>query len=410
MTNQRGYNDWIVLKAKVLPPGLRFNALSRIEEWRPLARQTIVADAVPMTDEEADTVRALPHVIGVWPDTIAGIPEPPQMLRAQAEVKPSGLQVLQYHRVPELHSLGHLGKDVTVAVLDTGLDKAHADTTFEGRIAGMKNFTNDGNAYDLNGHGTWCAGAVGAPAHLNMGVAPRCRLLIGKVLGGVEGTGRTSWIMEGIEWARGNGADIISMSLGGPGGPDDPLSLMVDATWGHGVMVVAAAGNDGCTIGNEADTHHPGCALQAVTVGAVNHRDDTIAPFSSCGVSPDIAAAGVRVLNLGLNGSKEAWSSGTSMSTPHVAGAGALLFGAGYSMPLVRRGLYAGARNTALEPTREGFGILDALASYNYLEGLWYPELPRYSIRKYTEGKQWEKECVLTRYGVDIALSTPRGV
>lgn len=101
--------------------------------------------------------------------------------------------------------------------------------------------------------------------------------------------------------------------------------------------------------------------------------------------------------------------SGTSMATPHVAGAAALLIGAEFSVPLARRGLYAGARNTSLAATREGYGIMDALASYNYLKGLWLPELPRYSLTQYRDGQRWKEQCVITRYGTDIALSTPPG-
>ncbi len=406
MANQE-YQDYIIIKAKELPEGQRFNALSRIDEHRPLARQVIVADAVPMTEEEAARVRTLPHVIGVYADTVVSIPEPPEMLETEPE--PEGLGALRFHKVPEVHALGQRGRGVKVAVLDTGIDRTHAENTFGARLVGLRNFTTDANAYDeQSGHGTWCAGAVGAPAHLNMGVAPECDLMVGKVLSNA-GSGRSSWIISGIEWAVGNGAQVISMSLGGPGNPDDPMSLAVDAAWAKGVMVVAAAGNDGCTIGNEADTHHPGCARQAVAVGAVK-LDGSIASFSSCGVSLDIAAAGVGIVNLGLNGGINAVSSGTSMATPHVAGAAALLVGAGYSVPLARKALYAGARNTSLEATREGYGIMDALSSYSYLQKAWYPELPRYSISRYNEGKRWLERCVITRYGKDVALSTPRGV
>ncbi len=403
------YQDYIIVKAKELPPEQRYNALSRIEEHRPIARQTIVADAMPMTEEEAERVRQLPHVTGVYQDTIVSIPEPPEQLKAHGDITPEGLQALKFHNVPQLHELGHRGEGVRVAVLDTGIDRTHLETTFDGRVIGLKNFTGDPNAYDMNGHGTWCAGAVGAPAHLNMGVAPECSILVGKVLGGESGSGRTSWIISGMEWAAGNGALIISMSLGGPGNPDDPMCQAVDALWARGVLVVAAAGNDGCNVGNEADVHHPGCARQAVAVGAVNLEGD-IASFSSCGVALDLAAAGVRIINLALDGGTNSASTGTSMAAPHVAGAAALLVGAGYSVPLARRALYAGARNTSLAATREGFGVLDALGSLNYLKSLWQPELPRYSITKYTEGKRWLERCVITRYGKDVALSTPRGV
>ncbi len=406
MSNQ-DYQDYIIVKAKELPEGQRFNGLSRMEDHHPIAREVGVMDVAPMTEEEAEQVRALPHVLGVYPDTLVGIPEPPDLLHAAAE--PEGLQALQYHKVPEVHALGQRGQGVKVAVLDTGLDRTHAENTFGPRVVELKNFTQDADAYDRLGHGTWCAGAVGAPANLNMGVAPESLLLIGKVLGGDNGSGRSSWIIAGMEWAVSHGAQVISMSLGGPGNPDDPMSLAVDTAWAKGVMVVAEAGNDGCTLGTEADTHHPGCARQAVAVAAVK-LDDTIARFSSCGLAVDIAAAGVGIRNLGLNGGTDTYSSGTSMATPHVAGAAAVLIGSGFSVPLVRKGLYLGARNTSLDPTREGYGIMDVLASFNYLKGLWLPDLPRYSMSQYTTGQRWKQHCVVTRYGSDVAESRPKGV
>jgi hypothetical protein len=162
-----------------------------------------------------------------------------------------------------------------------------------------------------------------------MGVAPKANLLEGKVLNRY-GWGTSSWIISGIEWAVTKRVDIISMSLGGgPTDGNDPLSLAVDWAFDQGALVVVAAGNLGRYFGVAA----PGAARKALTVGAVDDSDN-IAWFSSRGptldyrVKPEIVAPGVGVCSsvpyyvFGV--SYSCWS-GTSMATPHVAGAAALV-------------------------------------------------------------------------------------
>jgi subtilisin family serine protease len=162
-----------------------------------------------------------------------------------------------------------------------------------------------------------------------MGVAPKANLLEGKVLNRY-GWGTSSWIIAGIEWAVTKRADIISMSLGGwPTDGNDPLSLAVDWAFDQGALVVVAAGNLGSYFGVTT----PGAARKALTVGAVDDSDN-IAWFSSRGptldyrVKPEIVAPGVGICSsvpyyvFGV--SYSCWS-GTSMATPHVAGAAALV-------------------------------------------------------------------------------------
>ena len=120
--------------------------------------------------------------------------------------------------------------------------------------------------------------------------------------------------------------NIISMSLGGPGDPDDPMSQAVDNATAAGIICVIAAGNSGDyqTIGS------PGCARTALTVGASDDNDN-IAYFSSRGpsnkifaVKPEIVAPGVFINSTKLGGGYIEYS-GTSMATPHVAGCAALI-------------------------------------------------------------------------------------
>ncbi len=394
---------YIVVKAKEMAPEQRFQAVAHIDEHRPIARELAVMDAVPLLPEEVETVRSLPHVISVWEDRAVTFPEP----KAQEDGGAEGIGALRFHKVPEVWQQGLRGKGVKLAVLDTGLDRTHSETTFTARLGPAKNFTSSADWYDRQGHGTHCAGIAAAPEALQCGVAPEATLLVGKVLGD-EGWGTWSGIIAGLEWAVQQGARVISMSIGGGGSPDDPLSLAVDAATAKGVIVVAAAGNEGCAT-YTADMSSPGCARGATSVAAVDVSGN-IASFSSCGTVVDIAAAGVGITSLGPSGSNGKVMSGTSMATPHVAGAAALLLSAGFSAAIVRKALYAGARNTALEPHREGYGVMDALASLAYLKGLYYPDVPRVRIGALSYDSNRGKLRVGTYYGKDAGLWTPKGI
>jgi subtilisin family serine protease len=186
-------------------------------------------------------------------------------------------------------------------------------------------FTSPGRPWEYYGNDIY----ITTPKPRYMGVAPKANLLEGKVLNRY-GWGIDSWIIAGIEWAVAKRADIISMSLGGgPTDGNDPLSLAVDWAFDQGVLVVVAAGNFGRYFGVAA----PGAARKALTVGAVDDSDN-IAWFSSRGptldyrVKPEIVAPGVDVCSsvpyYVFDMYYSCWS-GTSMATPHVAGAAALV-------------------------------------------------------------------------------------
>ncbi len=238
---------------------------------------------------------------------------------------------------PEVWSSGNTGENVDVAVLDTGVDTAHPDLA--GRIAATAGFVPGESVTDANGHGTHVASTVAgtgaASGGRERGVAPGARLHVGKVLSD-DGTGQDSWVLAGMEWAaREQQAKIVSMSLGGPSTDgSDALSLAVDRLSREtGALFTVAAGNsgpDGYTVGA------PGVAAQALTVGAVDGTD-TLADFSARGprpgdrgAKPDLTAPGVGVLAARSQYAAEGSGpyqtlSGTSMATPHVAGAAALL-------------------------------------------------------------------------------------
>ncbi|MFJ5837631.1 S8 family serine peptidase [Streptomyces shenzhenensis] len=237
---------------------------------------------------------------------------------------------------PDAWKAGFDGKGATVAVLDTGVDATHPD--LEGRISQTKNFTTSADAVDHHGHGTHVAATVGGSGAGNghKGGAPGTDLMVGKVLDD-DGTGTFSSIIAGMEWASRNGADVVSMSLGSDA-PDDgsgPLSASIDElTEETGSLFVVAAGNAGRrTIGS------PASASEALTVGAVD-KADALAGFSTRGprsgdfaVKPEISAPGVNILAARAAGTGMGTpaddlyttASGTSMATPHVAGAAAIL-------------------------------------------------------------------------------------
>ncbi|MFG2639585.1 S8 family serine peptidase [Streptomyces sp. NPDC048370] len=240
---------------------------------------------------------------------------------------------------PEAWRKGLDGKGVKVAVLDTGYAPEHPD--LKNKVTAEQNFTWDESVADRNGHGTHVASTVAGSGAASQGrykgVAPGAQLLVGKVLDGGR-SGYLSWILEGMEWAAAQDADIVSMSLGSnlPSDGGDPLSQAVETlSAGGGPLFVVAAGNDGAprTIGS------PAAAPSALTGGSVT-KEGAMSPFSSRGpavadggVKPEITAAGSAITaaraagTLGDAADSEFYAtiSGTSMATPHVSGAAAIL-------------------------------------------------------------------------------------
>lgn len=225
---------------------------------------------------------------------------------------------------PQAWQAGVTGKGVRVAVIDTGVDEQHPD--LRGRQVAEKNFTDSPDATDEVGHGTHVAATIASNSEQYRGVAPDADILDGKVC--VPGGCAESWIVDGIQWAADEGAQIINMSLGGTDTPEiDPLEEAVNRISREtGALFVVAAGNAGApeTIGS------PGSAEAALTVGAVD-RNDQIASFSSRGptvdgaVKPDVTAPGVGIMAADAGTEGHVAYDGTSMATPHVAGVAALL-------------------------------------------------------------------------------------
>ncbi len=227
---------------------------------------------------------------------------------------------------------------VVVAIVDTGIYSGHPDLS--GKVISGRNFTDEGSSGDYSdghSHGTHCAGIVGANTNNALGVAgvaPLVSLMAVKVLNS-SGEGSDSWVADGIVWAADNGADVISMSLGGY----DYTSLLEDAcayAYAKGCVLVAATGNDGYP-----SVMYPAKYEGVIAVGASTINDEK-ASYSNTGDGIDLVAPGGDgeftewILSTIYDPGGEfyyAFMSGTSMACPHVSGACALLISLGITSP-----------------------------------------------------------------------------
>ncbi|MFD1366300.1 S8 family serine peptidase [Actinoplanes sichuanensis] len=211
------------------------------------------------------------------------------------------------------------GEGVTAYVVDTGVLPTHSD--FGGRASAPVSTVDDPfGVTDCHGHGTHVAGTLAGTTY---GVAKRATIVGVRVLD-CQGTGTDEEVIAGLDWVIANhttGPAVVNLSLGGD--PSPALEQAVNATIADGIVVVAAAGNDGA----DACGHSPARVPAAVTVGATDD-DDSLAWFSNRGPCVDLLAPGDGVLSAATWSSTASTTmSGTSMATPHVAGAAALMLG-----------------------------------------------------------------------------------
>ncbi|MBB5909724.1 S8 family peptidase [Actinoalloteichus hymeniacidonis] len=310
--------------------------------------------AAPLADVGAEVVRELPSINGisvepssddsaeVW--SVLGAENSTfstaidrVWLNGQAEVldEESNAQI----GAPEAWEVGFTGEGATVAVLDSGYDAEHPDLVDV--VVDAEDFTGgDTGTDDENGHGTHVAstvagsGAASDGAHA--GVAPGADLIVGKVCGS-SGSCYEDAIIAGMEWAAEQGADVANLSLGaGPTDGTDPMSAAVNTlTEQSGTLYVIAVGNSGA----DDDIRSPAAADAALSVASVT-KGDELSEFSSRGprfrdkaMKPDIAAPGSDIIaargagTAGGNPVDESYTSmsGTSMASPHVAGAAAIV-------------------------------------------------------------------------------------
>ncbi len=245
--------------------------------------------------------------------------------------------------IPEAWNYSKGSSNVTVAVIDTGIHASHMELN-DGRVIEgydiIKNqaiFPNSNS--DDNGHGTAVAGVIGAIPNNHIGLAGvnwNVKLMPVKTLT-AEGTGEISDLAAGIVWAADHGANIINLSLGGPGyGADMTLSNAITYAYEKGVLIVAAAGNDLALNGQNLDATpvYPVCGdngRNMILGVAATDINDTKAGFSNFGAScVDISAPGKKILTTAYLPSDPSnniliYGSGTSLATPIVSGIAALI-------------------------------------------------------------------------------------
>lgn len=232
-----------------------------------------------------------------------------------AQSVPSGIARIGALASPTARIDGVDGRvNVDVAVIDTGIDTSHPDLN----VVGGVNFSTGKSYADGNGHGTHVSGTIAAKDNGIgvVGVAPGARLWAVRVLDN-SGSGLLSGVLKGIDWVAARGdIEVANMSLGASG---SALNDAVNGAVNRGVVFAVAAGNESA----DAANYTPSGAVNALTVSALRDSDDTFAYFSNYGSVVDLIAPGVNILSTWKGGGYKTIS-GTSMATPHVAGAAAL--------------------------------------------------------------------------------------
>ena len=257
-----------------------------------------------------------------------------------------------------VHQIPNSGAGIKVAVIDTGVNYEHPDLM--ANYKGGYDFRNDDtDPKDDHGHGSHVSGILAAVAGNGgvIGTAPEVWIYGVKVLSS-SGSGTYSDVISGIKWSSDNGMKVASLSLGGP--ESQALCDAVTAAFNSGVLVIAAAGNDGNPPGKGDNVSYPANCADAMAVAATN-QDDNRASFSSTGPQVEISAPGVSIYSTYLRDEYRTFS-GTSMATPHVSGVAALVFASGdYTNQEVRTILQETADDlgSSGRDSKYGFGLVD---------------------------------------------------
>ncbi|GIJ48420.1 hypothetical protein Val02_53060 [Virgisporangium aliadipatigenens] len=270
--------------------------------------------SVEMSAEKAKQIAAEPEVERVEQVQVT--------TKSDTQTNPSwGLDRIDEYALPLNHQYtypGSAGGDVHAYVIDTGIRATHPE--FQGRVTSGRDFVeNDNDADDCDGHGTHVAGTIGGQT---FGVAKGVRLHSVRVLG-CDGRGTVANLIAGVDWVTANAVKpaVVNMSVG-LNGISAALDTAVTASIASGLTYAVAAGN----AADDACDYSPSRVPDAITVGATDEIDYA-ASFSNLGDCLDIFAPGVNITSAAKDGGSVAFN-GTSMASPHVAGAAALLLSA----------------------------------------------------------------------------------
>jgi subtilisin len=227
------------------------------------------------------------------------------------------------------HDAGNKGSGIKVAVIDSGVDTSHPDLTVN-YVGGYDFVNDDDDPMDDYGHGTHVAGTIGAEDNGAgvVGVAPEVDLYALKVLSS-RGSGYYSDVVAALQWAVDNDIEVTNNSYGSSAGPGSTVKAAFDSAEAAGIINVCAAGNSGNSAGTGDKVIYPARYESCIAVAATNQADSRVS-FSSTGPDVELAAPGLSVYSTLLGGGYGNMS-GTSMASPHVAGAAALLIADGVS-------------------------------------------------------------------------------
>ncbi len=282
---------------------------------------------------------------------------------------------------------GFTGKNVTVAILDTGIYPHRDLTAPDNRIVAWADLVNQKKLpYDDNGHGTHIAGIIAGNGNSSngkyKGMAPEASLVSVKVLN-QDGGGLISTVILGIEWCLGKvdtlAIRVVNLSMGLKARESyrsDPLCRAVTIAWQRGIVVCCAAGNEGPQSGT---INSPGINPRAITVGNFNdrlgltvaggklHQSSSRGPTLDNLVKPDLLAPGTKITSLSLSGGYHSLT-GTSMSTAVVTGVAAQVIQQHPSIKpdQVKALLMKNARDLGLELNSQGAGVLNIERIFNY--------------------------------------------
>lgn len=356
-------------------------------------------------EDLGDIIASVPGIEDIYPNRRLFVPPVAIPKKVPETIEDNKASSWGIRRIGALASWGAYdarGKGVLVGLLDTGVDPHHPDLV--GKIAHWAEFDDLGvqvvgsTPHDSDRHGTHCAGTIvgGKASGRWIGVAPEARIAAALVLDGQRG-GTDAQILAGIDWAVNRGVDVISLSLGafvlGPATPNTYTRAILSAMR-VGIPVVAAIGNEGSQTSGS-----PGSDYFSFAVGATD-QNDLAAGFSGGRTQiiqtssyfpaealpllyskPDISAPGVAVYSSVPEGRWEHFN-GTSMATPHVAGAIALLLSAtnirsespGDRAFLIQDLLTGSSEEfgEAGQNHRYGFGRLDILRAIGFAKELGY--------------------------------------
>jgi len=342
-------------------------ALAATGAVRVKALPAVHAAVVLADPADAQALARDPRVLRVESDPIASaqvLRMPRNAFALAAETVPWGVRRIRANRVWDrdhdqaLDPGGDAGAGVKVAVVDTGIDLSHPDLA--PNIAGGYNAIDpSASPADDNGHGTHVAGIIAAAANGTgvIGVAPRVALYAVKVLDS-RGNGYYSDIIAGIAWCIEHDMQVINLSLGGY----EDVPILHDAiaqAAARGIVITAAAGNDGP---GDDTVEYPAKYSEVIAVAAAGVAR-TLTDYSSRGPEVALVAPGDDILST-FPGNAYQTLSGTSMATPHVSGAAALVIGAGVTgADAVRARLRQAADHLAvnhLTTAPHGYGQVDA--------------------------------------------------